>query len=178
MLTRCEAGMVIVTNKRFIQTCAKDTLLGNLARHWEVHTEKAWVDSREVANQTAEMPGVSSTRQKSLTYSPVEEPSTSITSRTSSQPLSISHRNSNGSSRNHDVHRLRPEATKDSLHSQERIATRSGSTKPALPPYEGASLTSRQLPSVTSARLDASNTAHKENMAHSFRGDRYIPQYY
>lgn len=166
--------MVIVTNKRFIRTCAQDTLLGNLARHWEIHSEKAWVDSREVANQTAEMPGASPSRLKSLTYIPVEEPSSSIISRTPSQPLSISHRNSNGSYRDHDAQGLGPEAAQASSYT---LANPSRSSKAVIPPYDNASLTSRQA-SVTSARAEKVNTAHKENMAHSIRGDRYIPHYY
>ncbi|TBU23034.1 AAA domain-containing protein, partial [Dichomitus squalens] len=34
MLTRCQAGMVVVTNRRFLLDGGRDTLLGKLARRW------------------------------------------------------------------------------------------------------------------------------------------------
>ena len=127
-------------------------------------------------NHAAEMPGASSSRQKSLTYNSIEESSTSMVSRTLSQPLSISHRNSNGSYRDSDAERLRSEAPRTASVSQEH-PSRSHSPKAAIPPYGDASMTTRPA-SVTSVRVDRINAARKENMNHTLRGDRYIPQYY
>lgn len=58
MLTRCEAGMVIVSNKAFVCGAAKWTLLGKLAAHWAEHANAGvWVDWRDVAARTADLPG-------------------------------------------------------------------------------------------------------------------------
>jgi AAA domain len=60
MLTRCKAGLVIVTNRIFLRTTgAQYTLLGNLARHWtQRHGDsKTWRDWKEIAEHKADMPG-------------------------------------------------------------------------------------------------------------------------
>ena len=61
MLTRCRAGMIIVTNRVFLRTTsAQYTLLGGLARYWaKRHGEsKTWTDWKDVVEQRANMPGV------------------------------------------------------------------------------------------------------------------------
>lgn len=60
MLTRCKAGLVIVTNRIFLRTTgAQYTLLGNLAHHWtQRHGEsKTWKDWKGIAEHKANMPG-------------------------------------------------------------------------------------------------------------------------
>ena len=61
MLTRCKAGLVIVTNRVFLRTTgAQYTLLGSLAQYWaKRHGElKTWTDWKDVAELKADMPGV------------------------------------------------------------------------------------------------------------------------
>ncbi|PIL32976.1 hypothetical protein GSI_05094 [Ganoderma sinense ZZ0214-1] len=68
MLTRCQAGMVIVTNRAFLCGPAQKTLLGKLADHWgslaagarpagDSPESAAWVDAMRVAEGTARLPG-------------------------------------------------------------------------------------------------------------------------
>ncbi|TCD66239.1 hypothetical protein EIP91_001642 [Steccherinum ochraceum] len=61
MLTRCEAGMVVVTRRSFVET--QDTLLGKLARWWERKSEesggKVWFEAREIrGGKERRLPGV------------------------------------------------------------------------------------------------------------------------
>lgn len=59
MLTRCEAGMIIVTNRRFVEVGARDTLLGQLVDHWRHEgAEEPWTCSSLVAAGTAKLPGI------------------------------------------------------------------------------------------------------------------------
>lgn len=61
MLTRCQIGMVIVTNRVFLRTTgAQFTLLGSLAQYWaNRHGDlKTWTDWKEIAELKADMPGV------------------------------------------------------------------------------------------------------------------------
>ncbi|KAI0737251.1 hypothetical protein C8Q80DRAFT_1214420 [Daedaleopsis nitida] len=62
MLTRCKAGLVIVTQRAFLHNTAggKRTLLGKLAEHWEdrVGASVAWADAMDVAGERASLPGV------------------------------------------------------------------------------------------------------------------------
>ncbi|KAF5366451.1 hypothetical protein D9758_009799 [Tetrapyrgos nigripes] len=63
MLSRCRAGMVIVSNKIFLSNIAYWTLLGRLAEYWEHQLAKAgflfqWATPRDVFNDTADLPGV------------------------------------------------------------------------------------------------------------------------
>ncbi|KAI0042714.1 hypothetical protein FA95DRAFT_537798 [Auriscalpium vulgare] len=62
MLSRCKCGMVLVTNRAFIEnprTGAK-TLLGRLAGHWQsfAGTYGPWVSKESVEAQEADLPGV------------------------------------------------------------------------------------------------------------------------
>jgi hypothetical protein len=59
MLTRCKAGMVIVSNRVFLRTGSQRTLLGRLAQHWvKRHGESnTWTDWRDIAEMKADMPG-------------------------------------------------------------------------------------------------------------------------
>ncbi|KAI0350749.1 hypothetical protein OH77DRAFT_1412360, partial [Trametes cingulata] len=58
MLSRCQAGMVLVTKRAFLWDGGRRTLVGKLAREWESWSARpAWVDAREVANGRADMPG-------------------------------------------------------------------------------------------------------------------------
>lgn len=70
MLTRCRAGMVIVSNRKFLRTTAAQyTLLGKLAEHWEYHHGRSmtWIDWKLVAENKADMPGVLAAHRPSTT---------------------------------------------------------------------------------------------------------------
>ncbi|PIL32979.1 hypothetical protein GSI_05097 [Ganoderma sinense ZZ0214-1] len=58
MLTRSQAGMVLVTQRAFLRGAGKSTLLSRLAHQWEhrVGERAAWVDAMEVANGRAALP--------------------------------------------------------------------------------------------------------------------------
>ncbi|KAI0365893.1 hypothetical protein BV20DRAFT_1003272 [Pilatotrama ljubarskyi] len=63
MLSRCKAGMVLVTQRAFIDGGGKNTLLGKLVREWEsapsgAAGEPVWADAMEVASGRANLPGV------------------------------------------------------------------------------------------------------------------------
>ena len=55
MLTRCKAGMVVVTSRRFLNEGGRDTLLGKLARRWNGSSE-AWVNAVELSGKGANLP--------------------------------------------------------------------------------------------------------------------------
>jgi hypothetical protein len=58
MLTRCQAGLVVVTSRDFIHYGGSRTLLGRLAQHWEEHRgDDAWVEWRSVADESVDLPG-------------------------------------------------------------------------------------------------------------------------
>ncbi|RPD58062.1 hypothetical protein L226DRAFT_427385, partial [Lentinus tigrinus ALCF2SS1-7] len=59
MLTRCKAGMVLVTKRIFLHNAGQKTLLGKLAKHWEdrVGMQVAWADAMEVADGRVSLPG-------------------------------------------------------------------------------------------------------------------------
>lgn len=86
MLTRCKAGLVIVTNRIFLRTTgAQHTLLGELVRHWsERHgTTKTWRDWKEIAEHKADMPGAPAPRRSNTsiiinTNTPVTAPRQSL----------------------------------------------------------------------------------------------------
>ena len=60
MLTRCQAGMVLVTQRAFLRGSGQKTLLGVLAKHWQARVGEsiAWVDAMEIANGTTKLPRV------------------------------------------------------------------------------------------------------------------------
>lgn len=63
MLTRCKAGMVIVTNPGFLtHSSVKKTLLGKLAMHWVKQNGKkeTWRTWQEVASRKALLPALTS----------------------------------------------------------------------------------------------------------------------
>ena len=60
MLTRCQKGMVIVTQRAFIDGGGRNTLVGKLVKEWEKAAGEAggvWADAMEVADGRADMPG-------------------------------------------------------------------------------------------------------------------------
>ncbi|TRM58030.1 hypothetical protein BD626DRAFT_371025, partial [Schizophyllum amplum] len=59
LLTRCRLGMVIVTDRAFVQGAGQNILLAHLERHMR---SRFWVSWRDVANGTAELPGFSKRR--------------------------------------------------------------------------------------------------------------------
>ncbi|PIL29510.1 hypothetical protein GSI_08318 [Ganoderma sinense ZZ0214-1] len=65
MLTRCSAGMVLVTNRRFLADAGRDTLLGKLARRWNGPRDSdAWVDALALSlsdGRRASLPGAPAT---------------------------------------------------------------------------------------------------------------------
>ncbi|KAI1783493.1 hypothetical protein LXA43DRAFT_865568, partial [Ganoderma leucocontextum] len=56
MLTRCSTGMVLVTNRRFLNDAGRDTLLGKLARRWNGSSD-AWLDALALSDRRASLPG-------------------------------------------------------------------------------------------------------------------------
>lgn len=72
MLTRCKKGMVIISNRNFLEDGpGRATMIGRLASHWKGnHGESAtWVDWRHVAEKRADMPGVRGTGERSSPFS-------------------------------------------------------------------------------------------------------------
>ncbi|KZT04826.1 uncharacterized protein LAESUDRAFT_629734, partial [Laetiporus sulphureus 93-53] len=58
MLTRCQRGMVIVTNKRFLENGGKDTVMGEMTRYWMRRWgQLVWTDPYMIMNRFAELPG-------------------------------------------------------------------------------------------------------------------------
>lgn len=63
MLTRCQRGMVIVTQREFLRKLGRQTLIGRLADDWnstEQHgaeQDVVWAYYRDVMNKTVDMPG-------------------------------------------------------------------------------------------------------------------------
>ena len=43
-LTRCRKGMVVVTDKCFLEKVGKSILLGKLCDTWSQHHEACWID--------------------------------------------------------------------------------------------------------------------------------------
>jgi hypothetical protein len=56
-LTRCRKGMVVVTDKRFLQGAARNTLLGQLCRAWTQHRD-AWIDWKDMLSDSVALPGL------------------------------------------------------------------------------------------------------------------------
>ena len=57
-LTRCRKGMVVVTDKSFIQGKGKKTLLGQLCLTWSKHHNACWNDWNAVLNNSVALPGL------------------------------------------------------------------------------------------------------------------------
>ena len=57
-LTRCRKGMVVVTDKNFLQGVGRSTLLGQLCRTWSRHHDACWIDSRAMLNNSGALPGL------------------------------------------------------------------------------------------------------------------------
>jgi hypothetical protein len=57
-LTRCRKGMVVVTDKSFIQGKGKKTLLGQLCGTWSKHHDACWNDWKAVLNNSVALPGL------------------------------------------------------------------------------------------------------------------------
>ena len=61
LLTRCRKGLIIVTSQSFIASGGRETLLGLLVRYWQsVHMGVDWIDWRDIASGTANLPGAPS----------------------------------------------------------------------------------------------------------------------
>lgn len=58
-LTRCRKGMIVVTNKNFLQDpgSGKPTLLGKLCHFWSQQRE-AWLDWRTMLGVEVDLPGI------------------------------------------------------------------------------------------------------------------------
>jgi hypothetical protein len=57
-LTRCRKGMVVVTDKCFLQSAGRGMLLGQLCRTWSLRRDACWVDWRAMLNNSAALPGL------------------------------------------------------------------------------------------------------------------------
>lgn len=65
MLSRPTIGMVIVTNKSFLEYAGWDTLIGKLAERWASlagGSGYVWTNWRRIADQTAHIPGAPKSR--------------------------------------------------------------------------------------------------------------------
>src|SRR6266852_1255811 len=58
-LTRCRKGMVVVTDKSFLQGAGRSTLLGQLSSTWSRHHDAPWIDSKAMLNNSGALPGLS-----------------------------------------------------------------------------------------------------------------------
>lgn len=61
LLTRCRKGLIIVSNKSFLDRKGKgaNTLLGKLVKYWQIrYPSYAWIDWRSVAEASVNLPGV------------------------------------------------------------------------------------------------------------------------
>jgi hypothetical protein len=56
-LTRCRKGMVVVTDKSFLQRTG-NMLLGELCYTWAQHDESCWIDWKAMLNNSAALPGL------------------------------------------------------------------------------------------------------------------------
>jgi AAA domain len=57
-LTRCRKGMVVVTDKSFLQGAGRSTLLGQLCRTWSRHHDACWIDRNAMLNNSGALPGL------------------------------------------------------------------------------------------------------------------------
>ena len=57
-LTRCRKGMVVVTNKCFLEKAGNSILLGKLCDTWSQHHEACWIDRKAILNNSAAFPGL------------------------------------------------------------------------------------------------------------------------
>ena len=57
-LTRCRKGMVVVTDKSFLQGAGRSTLLGQLCSTWSRQHEASWIDSKAMLNNSGALPGL------------------------------------------------------------------------------------------------------------------------
>jgi len=69
-LTRCRKGMVVITDKSFLQGRGKKTLLGQLCRTWSKHHDACWNDWKAVLNDSVTLPGLPPPSQSNSTRSP------------------------------------------------------------------------------------------------------------
>jgi hypothetical protein len=76
-LTRCRKGMVVVTDKGFLQGKGKKTLLGQLCSTWSKQHNACWNDRNAVLNNSVALPGLPApSSQSNGTRSPGEHATT------------------------------------------------------------------------------------------------------
>ncbi|THU84368.1 hypothetical protein K435DRAFT_405024 [Dendrothele bispora CBS 962.96] len=89
MLTRCRAGMVIVSNKYFLENVGYRTLVGRMASCWENEARKLryspWVTSMDITNQSVHLPGVPGRNVRAELSSLVARPSVRVSYESSFQ---------------------------------------------------------------------------------------------
>ncbi|KAF9459528.1 AAA domain-containing protein [Collybia nuda] len=79
MLTRCQAGLVVVTSRSFLHRGGWNTLLGKLARHWEdCRGDDAWVEWRSVAAEKVDLPGAPGRNKSSNPFGFVNQPPATV----------------------------------------------------------------------------------------------------
>jgi hypothetical protein len=57
-LTRCRKGMVVVTDKYFLQGAGKSMLLGQLCHTWSRRHDTCWIDWNAMLNNSVALPGL------------------------------------------------------------------------------------------------------------------------
>jgi hypothetical protein len=78
-LTRCKKGMVVVTDKRFLQGAGRSTLLGQLCQTWSQRLDTYWIDWNAMLNNSVALPGLpSSTSQQRPALTRIDEQSRPI----------------------------------------------------------------------------------------------------
>ncbi|KAI0800410.1 hypothetical protein C8Q74DRAFT_412425, partial [Fomes fomentarius] len=68
MLTRCQSGMIVVTNRSFLTNSGRDTLLGKLAQQWRAWGD-SWIDPLALSDRSASLPGIPGLSPTSTTLS-------------------------------------------------------------------------------------------------------------
>jgi len=69
-LTRCRKGMVVVTDRLFLQGAGRSTLLGQLCHTWSQH-RNAWIEWKAMLNGSVALPGLSGSPSNTLQVSRV-----------------------------------------------------------------------------------------------------------
>jgi len=57
-LTRCHKGMVVVTNKGFLQGAGWSMLIGQLCHTWSRRHDTCWIDWKAMLNNSVALPGL------------------------------------------------------------------------------------------------------------------------
>ena len=85
-LTRCRKGMVVVTDKSFLQGAGRSTLLGQLCHTWSRHHDACWIDSKAMLNNSGALPGLPAPAPSPAPARPRQNASHNLGGRTTMPP--------------------------------------------------------------------------------------------